>query len=81
MSKAVGRQQITMTNPFPKIRQFYKETMTELKKLTLPTRKELRSSIVVVFVAIGLLGIFVSVVDFAVYNVVDLFTSFVRGGK
>ena len=55
--------------------------MTELRKLTLPTRKELRSSIVVVFVAIGLLGIFVSVVDFAVYNVVDLFTSFVRGGK
>lgn len=70
-----------MNNPFTKIRQFIAETRVELKKLTLPTRQELRSSIIVVFVAIGLLGLFVSVVDFAVYNVVDLFTSFVKGGK
>ncbi len=70
-----------MKNPFPKVRQFLKETSVELKRLTLPTRQELRTSVIVVFVAIALLGVFVSVVDFAVYNVVDLFTSFVTGGK
>ncbi len=70
-----------MTNPFRKIRQFYKETMVELKKATWPTRQELYSSIVVVFIAIGLLGIFISLADFAIYNVVDLLTWLVKGGK
>ena len=70
-----------MTNPFRKVRQFYNETVVELKKTTRPTRQELISSMVVVFVAIGLLGVFVSLADFSIYNVVDLLTSFVRGGK
>lgn len=50
----------------------------ELKKATWPTRQELRSSIIVVFVAIGLLGIYVSLADFSVYNVVDLLTMLVK---
>jgi len=70
-----------MTNPFNKIRQFLIETKTELKRLSLPSKRELRGSVVVVFVAIALLGCFVSLVDFAVYNVVDLLTWLVKGGK
>ena len=70
-----------MTNPFRKVRQFYKETAAELKKAARPTRSELLNSVLVVFVAIGLLGIFVSLADFSIYNVVDLLTSLVRGGK
>ena len=70
-----------MTNPISKIRQFYKETVVELKKASWPTREELGSSIVVVFVAIILLGMFVALADFAIYNVVDLFTDFVKGGR
>ena len=53
----------------------------ELKKAAWPTRSELLNSVLVVFVAIGLLGIFVSLADFSIYNVVDLLTSLVRGGK
>ena len=53
----------------------------ELKKASWPTRPELLNSVVVVFVAIGLLGIFVSLADFSIYNVVDLLTQLVRGGK
>ena len=53
----------------------------ELKKAAWPTRAELLHSVLVVFVAIGLLGIFVSLADFSIYNVVDLLTSLVRGGK
>jgi len=70
-----------MTNPFTKIRQFYKETMVELKKAAWPTRQELYSSILVVFVAIAILGVFVSIADFAIYNVIDLLTWLIKGGK
>ena len=70
-----------MTNPFRKVRQFYNETAVELKKASWPTRPELLNSVVVVFVAIGLLGVFVSLADFSIYNVVDLLTQFARGGK
>ena len=70
-----------MTNPISKIRQFYKETVVELKKASWPTREELGSSIVVVFVAIILLGMFVALADFAIYNVVDLFTDLVKSGR
>lgn len=67
-----------MANPFHKIKQFFQEMVTELKKATWPTRQELRSSIIVVFVAIGLLGVYVSLADFSIYNVVDLLTMLVK---
>ena len=69
----------TMTNPISKIRQFYKETVVELKKASWPTRAELYSSIIVVFVAIGLLGAYVALADFSIYNVVNLLTGLVSG--
>ena len=68
-----------MTNPFSKIRQFYQETVVELKKAAWPTRSELKGSLIAVFVAIALFGAFVSLADFAIYNVVDLLTRLVRG--
>jgi preprotein translocase subunit SecE len=49
----------------------------ELQKASWPTRTELRDSTVVVIVASLLLGVFTSVSDFSLYQVVDLFTSFV----
>lgn len=70
-----------MTNPFRKIRQFYQETVVELKKSSWPTRPELVNSVIVVFVALGLLGAFVALADFAIYNFVDLVTWLVKGGK
>jgi len=39
----------------------------------------LYSSIIVVFVAIGLLGAYVALADFSIYNVVDLLTGLVKG--
>ncbi len=55
--------------------------VVELKKSSWPTRPELVNSVIVVFVALGLLGAFVALADFAIYNVVDLLTWFVKGGK
>jgi preprotein translocase subunit SecE len=66
-----------MKNPFRSTRIFVGEMIDELKKATWPTRAELRDYTIVVIVAAVILGLFTSITDFALYQVVDLFTSFV----
>ncbi|MCH6258729.1 preprotein translocase subunit SecE [Puniceicoccaceae bacterium K14] len=67
-----------MKNPFSKIRLFGSETITELKKASWPGPAELRDSTIVVLVAIVILGVFISVADFSLANVVTLLTDLVR---
>jgi preprotein translocase subunit SecE len=66
-----------MKNPFRSTRIFVGEIVDELKKATWPTRQELRDSTIVVIVAAVILGLFTSISDFALYQVVDLFTRLV----
>jgi len=66
-----------MKNPFRSIRIFTRETWDELLKCNWPTRSELRDSTIVVVVAAVILGLFTSISDFSLYQVVDLFTSWV----
>ncbi len=66
-----------MKNPFRSTRIFVGEMIDELKKCTWPTRTELRDSTIVVILAVVLLGLFTSISDFALYQVVDLFTRWV----
>lgn len=66
-----------MKNPFRSIRTFSGETVSELKKADWPTRTELRDSTIVVLVAIVLLGLYVSIADFSLFQVVNLFTGWV----
>jgi preprotein translocase subunit SecE len=66
-----------MKNPFRSTRIFVGEMVGELQKATWPTRTELRDSTVVVILAVVLLGVFTSISDFSVVQVVDLFTSWV----
>jgi len=66
-----------MKNPFRSTRVFVGEIVDELKKATWPTRQELRDSTIVVIVAAVILGLFTSISDFALYQVVDLFTGLV----
>lgn len=66
-----------MKNPFRSTRIFFGEMVDELKKATWPTKTELRDSTIVVIVAAFILGLFTSISDFALYQVVDLFTSWV----
>jgi len=63
-----------MKNPFRSIRIFTGEMIAELKKATWPTKVELRDSTLVVVVAIVILGIFTTIADFSLYQVVTLFT-------
>jgi preprotein translocase subunit SecE len=66
-----------MANPFRTVRIFTSELVGELQKASWPTRGELKDSTIVVIVACLLLGLFTSVSDFALYQVVDLFTRWV----
>ncbi|AWT59348.1 MAG: Protein translocase subunit SecE [Candidatus Moanabacter tarae] len=52
--------------------------LQELKKASWPTRLELRDSTVVVIIAMILLGGFITLSDWSVYNVVTLLTELVR---
>ena len=66
-----------MKNPFRSTRIFFGEMVGELQKATWPTRTELRDSTVVVIVAAVILGLFTSISDFTLYQVVDWVTSLV----
>jgi preprotein translocase subunit SecE len=66
-----------MKNPFQSTRIFVGEMVGELQKASWPTRTELRDSTIVVIAASFLLGLFTSVSDFSLYQVVDLFTALV----
>jgi preprotein translocase subunit SecE len=67
-----------MKNPFRSTRIFIGEMVGELQKASWPTRTELRDSTIVVVLAGVLLGVFTSISDFALINVVDLLTSWVN---
>jgi preprotein translocase subunit SecE len=66
-----------MKNPFQSTRIFVGEMVGELQKASWQNKTELRDSTVVVIVASALLGLFTAVSDFSLYQVVDLFTSWV----
>ena len=66
-----------MANPFRSARIFFSELVGELQKASWPTRSELKDSTIVVIVACILLGLFTSITDFSLYQVVDMFTSWV----
>ena len=66
-------------NPFRKIRLFYGETVTELKRATWPTPSELRGSTGIVIVGVAILGFFITVADFSLSNWIEFVTGFLRG--
>ena len=66
-----------MKNPFRSTRIFFGEMVGELQKATWPTKAELRDSTVVVVAAAVILGLFTSISDFSLYQVVSLFTDLV----
>jgi len=66
-----------MANPFRSVRLFTSELVGELQKASWPTKSELKDSTIVVIVACLLLGLFTSISDFALVNVVDVVTGWV----
>ncbi len=70
-----------MKNPFRSVRIFAGETVAELRKATWPTPTELKDSTVVVIIAVIILGIFISIADFSLLQVVWMFTEWVTAAK
>ncbi|MDR2735627.1 MAG: preprotein translocase subunit SecE [Puniceicoccales bacterium] len=66
-------------NPFRRISIFCVETVDELKKASWPTARELRKSTIVVLIGMVVLGIYVSLVDFALGGAINTVSSWVRG--
>jgi preprotein translocase subunit SecE len=66
-----------MANPFRSARLFVSELIGELQKASWPTKSELKDSTIVVIVACLLLGLFTSISDFALLNVVNAVTEWV----
>lgn len=65
-------------NPFRKVKSFTREMAVELKKTSWPSRKELKQSLLVVLVGATLLGGFISIVDFSLFQLVNLIVDWVR---
>ena len=61
-----------MQNPIQLIRNFYQETVAELKKCTWPTRTELTESTAVVIISVLLLSVFVAAADWLSQTLIQL---------
>jgi len=54
-----------MRNPIHSIREVYRDTISELRKCTWPTRSELTESTIVVIASVLIVAVFVAVMDYA----------------
>jgi preprotein translocase subunit SecE len=69
-----------MNNPIPRIKQYYGETVQELKKCSWPSRSELGQHTILVIAGIILLTTFITLSDVVlqyvvkgIYNIPNLF--------
>ncbi len=62
-----------MVNPIPRIRQFYDETVSEVKKCTWPTTNELLESTAIVIVSLLMLTAFIWSVDMVTQKLIRFF--------
>ncbi len=68
------RAEETAVNPIEKTRGFLTEVVTEMKRSSWPTRKELVDSTIVVIVSMVLLGVFVALADMVFLKIIGLLT-------
>jgi preprotein translocase subunit SecE len=54
-----------------RIKTFYNDVRTEMKKVTAPSLKEVRATTAVVIITVFLFGAYFAVVDYALKNSVD----------
>ena len=59
---------VTMVSP----QKFFREVRSETQKVTWPTRKEVMITTIMVFVMVGLAGIFFSIADLVIRDLVAL---------
>lgn len=62
-----------------RIRDFYRETRLEMKRVTWPERKQVQATTVVVIVTVFFFGFYFAVLDIAIGPVIDLLFKKFRG--
>ena len=62
-----------MKNPIPQIKEFYHETVVEVKKCTWPSSKELTESTAIVIIALFIVTLFIWTVDMVSQQLIRLF--------
>lgn len=70
----IGRLGIGIRKSFTGIIDFFKGSVTELKKVRWPNRKELTSYTAVVVITVALLTLFFTVIDLGIAKLVDMIT-------
>lgn len=70
----IGRLGIGIRKSFTGIIDFFKGSVTELKKVRWPNRKELTSYTAVVVITVLLLALFFTVIDLGIAKLVDMIT-------
>ncbi|MEI7905519.1 MAG: preprotein translocase subunit SecE [Candidatus Firestonebacteria bacterium] len=55
-----------------RIKQFIAETVTEMKKVSWPSREELIGSTVVVFAVVAILSLYIGVLDVAISKILEI---------
>jgi preprotein translocase subunit SecE len=56
-----------------RVKSFYTDVRTEMKKVTSPSRKEVQATTLVVIITVFLFGAYFAIVDFAIGHSVDKF--------
>ena len=60
---------------FEKIRTFLNEVKIETKKINWPKPQELKESTTVVIIAVSVITVFITIIDLALSNLLNLFMS------
>ena len=61
-----------------KIKKFFSEMVEELRKSTWPKRNELVRSSIIVIAGMFFVSLYISLVDFSLFNVVDFISKLVK---
>lgn len=80
-SQAASRGAVMMRRPapmrgpiIPRIRNYFAEVISELKKVVWPTREETRRLTIMVLIIAGAVGVFLGIVDYGFTRFVELIT-------
>jgi preprotein translocase subunit SecE len=68
---ATERMGNSLKGSWERVKSFYGDVRTEMKKVTSPSRKEVQATTVVVIITVFLFGAYFAVVDFVIGHSVD----------
>ncbi|MCL1915803.1 MAG: preprotein translocase subunit SecE [Desulfovibrionaceae bacterium] len=74
-SKNDEARRIGLTQKIDLARTYFEESRTELKKVTWPTRTEVRVTTLAVLILVAIMSIFLGVIDYALVRIVQIITS------